>query len=121
MSSITYPSVTGRSLHTRLARGNVQVWGNDPSNGRATAGAASVARSDGIDRRRCASPLRDPDLSFYGNALPTQAGPNEPQQHLLQRVRSLKVPTAIHAVMVLAAALALPLRVSDWFGAPTGW
>jgi hypothetical protein len=40
--------------------------------------------------------------------------------HLLQRVRSLKVQTAIHAVVVLAAALALPLRVTDWFGAPTG-
>src|SRR4051812_39553062 len=29
--------------------------------------------------------------------------------HLLQRVRSLKVQTAVHAMVVLAAALALPL------------
>jgi spermidine synthase len=40
--------------------------------------------------------------------------------HLLQRVRSLKVQTAIHAAVVLLAALALPLRVTEMFGEPIG-
>jgi len=40
--------------------------------------------------------------------------------HLLQRIRSLKLQTAIHAVVVLAAAFALPLHMTTWFGAPTG-
>ncbi|HET9160270.1 MAG TPA: fused MFS/spermidine synthase [Caulobacteraceae bacterium] len=40
--------------------------------------------------------------------------------HLLQRIRSLKAQAVIHALVILAAALALPLRVSDLFGAPQG-
>jgi hypothetical protein len=40
--------------------------------------------------------------------------------HLLQRIRSLKAQAAIHGLVVLLAALALPLRVTDLFGVPTG-
>src|SRR6478736_4222062 len=41
--------------------------------------------------------------------------------HLLQRIPSLKVQTAIHAAVLLLAALALPLRVTHIFGEfPTG-
>lgn len=40
--------------------------------------------------------------------------------HLLQRVKSLKLQTAIHAAVLLAACLALPLRVTEIFGEPSG-
>jgi hypothetical protein len=39
--------------------------------------------------------------------------------HLLQRVKSLKVQTAIHAGVLVLAALVLPLEVSDVLGDPT--
>jgi hypothetical protein len=38
--------------------------------------------------------------------------------HLLQRVRSVKTQAIIHAVILLAAALALPLHMRTAFGAP---
>ncbi|MDB5454083.1 MAG: spermidine synthase [Caulobacteraceae bacterium] len=40
--------------------------------------------------------------------------------HLLEKLPSLKMQTAIHAVVLLLAALALPLRVTDLLGAPEG-
>jgi SAM-dependent methyltransferase len=39
--------------------------------------------------------------------------------HLLQRVRALKAQLAIHVAVLALAALALPLRISDAFGAPS--
>lgn len=39
--------------------------------------------------------------------------------HLLQRIRSIAVQTAVHAVVLVLAALALPLRVTDLLGEPS--
>ena len=39
--------------------------------------------------------------------------------HLLQRIRSLKVQTAVHAAVLLLAAIALPLKISTGLGPPS--
>lgn len=46
--------------------------------------------------------------------------------HLLQRVASIKLQVAIHLILLLAAALFLPLHINGWLGdpdpaAPIGW
>ncbi|HYC68980.1 fused MFS/spermidine synthase [Brevundimonas sp.] len=46
--------------------------------------------------------------------------------HLLQRIASIKLQVAIHLILLLAAALFLPLHINGWLGdpdpaAPIGW
>ena len=38
--------------------------------------------------------------------------------HLLQRIASIKLQVAVHLVLLLAAALFLPLRINGWLGDP---
>jgi len=54
-------------------------------------------------------------LAFFQTALLVGYG----YAHALQRLRSLKAQAAVHAVAMLAATLALPLRINELIGPPS--